>query len=98
MGNGGVGGRRRIQTRALSGSCRETCAQGGSQISYIHLPMVALLLALTVVIDPGHGGSNTGAPGVRGTYEKQVTLGIARALKRRLERESVHVVMTRTRD
>jgi N-acetylmuramoyl-L-alanine amidase len=60
--------------------------------------MVALLLTLTVVIDPGHGGSNTGAPGVRGTYEKQVTLSIARALKRRLERESVNVVMTRTRD
>ena len=56
-------------------------------------------LALTVVIDPGHGGSNTGAASrVVGAYEKQVTLGIARALKRRLEREGLRVVMTRERD
>ena len=43
------------------------------------------MLALTVVIDPGHGGSNTGAPGrAPGAYEKQVTLRIARALERKL--------------
>jgi N-acetylmuramoyl-L-alanine amidase len=60
--------------------------------------MVALLLTLTVVIDPGHGGSNTGAPGQRGAYEKQVTMSIARALKRRLEEASVKVVLTRDRD
>ncbi len=52
-----------------------------------------------VVIDAGHGGSNTGAPGrVPGAFEKQVTLGVARVLQRRLEREGVRVVMTRERD
>jgi N-acetylmuramoyl-L-alanine amidase len=61
--------------------------------------MLGLMLALTVVIDPGHGGSNTGAPGrVAGVWEKQVTMRIARALKRTLEQEGVHVVMTRERD
>jgi N-acetylmuramoyl-L-alanine amidase len=60
--------------------------------------MVTLLLALTVVIDPGHGGSNTGAPGRNGAWEKQVTLAVARALARRLEAESVDVVLTRERD
>jgi N-acetylmuramoyl-L-alanine amidase len=54
---------------------------------------------LTVVIDAGHGGSNTGAPARReGAFEKHVTLAIARALKRRLEREGARVVMTRERD
>src|SRR5262245_42503665 len=52
-----------------------------------------------VVIDPGHGGSNTGAPGRSpGSYEKQVTLAVARVLQNRLEREGVKVVMTRQRD
>jgi N-acetylmuramoyl-L-alanine amidase len=52
-----------------------------------------------VVIDPGHGGSNTGAPGrVAGAWEKQVTLAVARVLQNRLEREGVKVVMTRERD
>src|SRR6188768_4241371 len=67
----------------------------------------ALLLVLTslasaepvVVIDPGHGGSNTGASGcLLGSYEKQVTLAVARVLQNRLEREGVKVVMTRERD
>jgi N-acetylmuramoyl-L-alanine amidase len=54
---------------------------------------------LTVVIDPGHGGSNTGAAArAPGRYEKQVTLAIARALRARLERDGVRVVMTRDRD
>jgi N-acetylmuramoyl-L-alanine amidase len=52
-----------------------------------------------VVIDPGHGGSNTGAPGrAPGAFEKQVTLAVARALQRRLEREGVEVMLTRQRD
>jgi N-acetylmuramoyl-L-alanine amidase len=52
-----------------------------------------------VVIDPGHGGSNTGAPGrVAGAFEKQVTLAVARVLRDRLERDGVRVVMTREND
>jgi N-acetylmuramoyl-L-alanine amidase len=54
---------------------------------------------MSVVIDAGHGGSNTGAPGRgAGVYEKQVTLAIARALGRRLAGEGLRVVLTRTRD
>jgi N-acetylmuramoyl-L-alanine amidase len=51
-----------------------------------------------VVIDAGHGGSNTGAPGRSGAWEKQVTLAVARVLQNRLEREGVRVVMTREGD
>jgi N-acetylmuramoyl-L-alanine amidase len=52
-----------------------------------------------VVLDPGHGGSNTGAAGVvEGLYEKRVTLALARAVARRLEAGGVRVVMTRDDD
>jgi N-acetylmuramoyl-L-alanine amidase len=36
---------------------------------------------IIVAIDPGHGGEDPGAIGKRGTYEKDVTLSIARKLK-----------------
>src|SRR5688572_25875304 len=55
--------------------------------------------ARTVVLDPGHGGSNTGAAGVvEGLYEKRLTMALARAVARRLEAEGVHVVLTRQDD
>ena len=54
---------------------------------------------LTVVVDPGHGGSNLGAPGfVEGVFEKKVTLALARLLRRRLERDGVTVIVTRDAD
>lgn len=44
---------------------------------------------LTIVaIDAGHGGEDPGARGRGGTYEKHVTLAIARKLKARIDRES----------
>ena len=51
-----------------------------------------------VVIDAGHGGSNTGAAGTAGLYEKQLTLVLARAVRDRLVAGGVEVVMTRDRD
>lgn len=53
-----------------------------------------------VVIDPGHGGKDPGAIGVKGTDEKNVTLAIAKALKRTLNEKlsKVKVVMTRDDD
>ncbi len=53
----------------------------------------------TVVIDPGHGGEETGTVGVDGVLEKDVTLAIALRLKRVLEdRLGLQVVLTRDRD
>jgi N-acetylmuramoyl-L-alanine amidase len=40
-----------------------------------------------VAIDAGHGGEDPGATGRRGTYEKDVTLAIARKLKRLIDKE-----------
>lgn len=60
---------------------------------------VAMASPFRVVIDAGHGGSNTGAPGlVAGAYEKRVTLAVARALADELRARGVDVVMTRDRD
>lgn len=53
----------------------------------------------TVVVDPGHGGAETGAVGVAGTLEKDLTLALARALAERLRAElGLHVVLTRDDD
>ncbi|MBI1180893.1 MAG: AMIN domain-containing protein [Alphaproteobacteria bacterium] len=53
----------------------------------------------TVVVDPGHGGVDPGTISADGTYEKDVTLAVARELKRTLEATGkYHVVMTRDRD
>jgi len=53
----------------------------------------------TVVIDPGHGGKDAGAPGVR-TNEKSINLKVALKLKDMLEKEmdDAKVEMTRSKD
>ncbi|MFQ6008351.1 MAG: N-acetylmuramoyl-L-alanine amidase [Candidatus Zixiibacteriota bacterium] len=52
-----------------------------------------------VVIDPGHGGSDYGAIGRRGTREKDVVLGIAKELAKLIRKDKqFKVVMTRDRD
>jgi N-acetylmuramoyl-L-alanine amidase len=53
----------------------------------------------TIVIDPGHGGDETGAKGAKGTLEKNVTLSVARRLKSSLEaRLGARVLLTRVGD
>ncbi|HUO85969.1 MAG TPA: N-acetylmuramoyl-L-alanine amidase, partial [Thermoanaerobaculia bacterium] len=52
-----------------------------------------------IVLDPGHGGSESGAIGPSGVAEKDLTLALARTLKARLEAElPVRVVLTRDED
>jgi N-acetylmuramoyl-L-alanine amidase len=52
----------------------------------------------TIVLDPGHGGSDPGAIGVGGLREKDVTLALARLLRKRLAARGFAVVMTRDGD
>lgn len=54
--------------------------------------------AFTAVIDPGHGGELTGAVSPQGDLEKDLTLQIARRVKRRLEALGGKVVLTRAAD
>ncbi|MCW8863187.1 MAG: N-acetylmuramoyl-L-alanine amidase, partial [Rhodospirillales bacterium] len=52
-----------------------------------------------IVIDPGHGGVDPGAIGVSGIYEKNITLSVAREIKKSLESTGRYkVVLTRDRD
>ncbi|TMG89635.1 MAG: AMIN domain-containing protein [Betaproteobacteria bacterium] len=54
---------------------------------------------IVVAIDPGHGGEDPGAIGRRGTYEKNVTLAIARKLKALLDEEpGMRAMLTRDDD
>jgi N-acetylmuramoyl-L-alanine amidase len=51
-----------------------------------------------VVIDPGHGGHDTGAIGKEGTREKDVSLAIARKLADELKERGLEVILTREDD
>ncbi len=52
----------------------------------------------TVLLDPGHGGRDTGAPSVVGINEKVVNLDVSLRAAGLLRRRNVRVVMTRTTD
>jgi len=54
---------------------------------------------IVIAIDPGHGGEDPGAIGRRGTYEKNVTLAIARKLKVLVDAEpGMRAMLTRDDD
>jgi N-acetylmuramoyl-L-alanine amidase len=50
---------------------------------------------LTIAVDAGHGGTNNGAVGATGIYEKEITLALSLKLQRALEKEGAKVIMTR---
>lgn len=59
---------------------------------------------LKVVVDPGHGGKDDGAVGRFGIREKQVSLNLAKKVKREIERTAktqgypIEVLLTRSED
>jgi N-acetylmuramoyl-L-alanine amidase len=91
------GTKTKLATRAPRPS--ETVKKGGK----IPPGSLAKQLALgvrRVVIDPGHGGKDYGAPGyLKGVHEKQVALQIARQLAKKIKAElGLEVILTRNRD
>jgi N-acetylmuramoyl-L-alanine amidase len=53
----------------------------------------------TIVLDPGHGGVDPGAIGTSGTHEKDITLAMAREVRRQLEQTGRYRVhLTRDED
>ncbi|OVE78239.1 hypothetical protein BVX98_00785 [bacterium F11] len=53
----------------------------------------------TIVIDPGHGGKDSGAVGVRGTVEKNINLKVGLALAKELKKnKNLRVILTRDND
>lgn len=59
--------------------------------SGVPLPVKAATLAgqrkIVVAIDAGHGGKDPGARGASGSWEKNITLAVARELARQIDRE-----------
>lgn len=53
---------------------------------------------LTIAIDAGHGGSNSGAVGMTGIVEKELNLSMARKVQAILEKRGSTVIMTRSTD
>jgi N-acetylmuramoyl-L-alanine amidase len=53
---------------------------------------------IVVVIDPGHGGKDSGAIGIGGLQEKNVILPIGQQVAAILEKHGVRAVLTRTGD
>ncbi|MBL8393945.1 MAG: N-acetylmuramoyl-L-alanine amidase [Candidatus Accumulibacter sp.] len=54
---------------------------------------------VTITLDPGHGGEDPGAVGSGGSYEKNVTLAVAKRLKAKIESEpNMRAVLTRDSD
>ncbi len=55
----------------------------------------------TVILDPAHGGQDSGAhgdPAEEGAVEKDLVLAIALGMRRELERQGIRVVLTRQND
>ena len=59
-------------------------------------PQNLALRNLTIAVDAGHGGSNTGAGGPTGSSEKMLTLAVSLKLQKALEQAGAKVIMTRT--
>ncbi len=58
-------------------------------------PSVLKLNALTIAVDAGHGGSNTGASGPAGSSEKMLALAVSLKLQKTLQQHGATVIMTR---
>ncbi len=75
---------------------RQAEGRGRAERPEERLPIARMV---TVVLDPGHGGEDPGAVGRGGSYEKNVTLQVARRLKARIEGEKgMRCVLTRDAD
>jgi N-acetylmuramoyl-L-alanine amidase len=60
-------------------------------------PLVSRMV--TIVLDPGHGGEDPGAVGRGGSFEKNVTLSIARRLKEKIDAQpNMRSLLTRDGD
>ncbi len=56
------------------------------------------LSKLIIAVDAGHGGTNNGAVGATGVYEKDITLALSLKLQKALQKEGATVIMTREKE
>ncbi|MEK9136089.1 MAG: N-acetylmuramoyl-L-alanine amidase, partial [Bacteroidota bacterium] len=71
---------------------------GGQTFTVTQAGTTQRLTGIKIGVDPGHGGTSTGAVGPTGLTEKSVNLATALALKQYLEAEGATVFITRTTD
>lgn len=96
-GDGATAYRYVIDLKAVDGA---SIAPSAPRLTLASMPVKAAPLRMkkVIVIDAGHGGKDPGSLGAN-TYEKDVTLAAAKALKERLERTGRYqVVLTRETD
>ncbi len=68
-------------------------------IGHAELPSANSLAEATIMLDPGHGGLDSGATNLSSTrYEKTATFDTAMALKAQLEAQGATVMLTRPND
>jgi N-acetylmuramoyl-L-alanine amidase len=82
-------------------AARQSAAPAGKRSAAARkaAPAPQVVRLITVAIDAGHGGEDPGAKGRHGTYEKDVTLAIARRLKARVDAEpNLRAVLIRDGD
>lgn len=69
------------------------------QLRVNHRPAKLKVRGMKIAVDAGHGGTNTGASGLKTkVLEKDYTIEFARELEKRLRRKGAEVIMTRTAD
>ncbi len=72
---------------------------GTAAAAPVPVPALAAPKALkTIVIDPGHGGTEEGAKGPGGSLEKDATLALAKTLQETLQHRGYRVLLTRSSD
>jgi N-acetylmuramoyl-L-alanine amidase len=90
---------RAARVPAPSGNAKKEAASGSGTGAPAEPERDDTRKRLTIVLDPGHGGHDTGAIGPTGLMEKDVVLDLAFRLRRLLQdRLGVRVLMTRTED
>ncbi len=71
--------------------------QGSGEKYYVQM-LSARLGKAAIMLDAGHGGSDTGAIGVTGLYEKDIVLLTTQQLQRKLGNMGYEIVLTRNND
>lgn len=81
-----------------SGAANSQQAPGATQQLPVPQQQAPIETLRTVVIDPGHGGADTGSRGSTGLAEKDIALDLAREIGAALRAAGFNVVMTRVAD
>ncbi len=82
---------------AVSSATTSSSAKASTQIAKPKHETAGTREVKTIVIDPGHGGKDTGAQG-KNANEKDIVLSVSKLLKKELEKEGFNVKLTRDKD